>query len=129
MLSGAHRGTLSTIKRDGHPQLSNVLYVLTDDIIRISTTAKTAKIANMRRDPRVSLLVAPEFWSFVVAEGRAELSPVAQDPHDATVEELVDVYRGASGSEHPDWDEYRRAMVDEGRLVVRIPVDRVYGHI
>jgi hypothetical protein len=62
----------------------------------------------------------------VVAEGVAELTPVAKDPNDATVDELVDVYRSISG-EHPDWDEFRTAMVDERRLVVRIPVDRVYG--
>jgi hypothetical protein len=51
---------------------------------------------------------------------------VAKDPNDATVDELVDVYRSISG-EHPDWDEFRTAMVDERRLVVRVPVDRVYG--
>lgn len=126
MLSEAHRGTLSTIKKDGAPQLSNVVYAYADGVVRISTRAKTAKIANLRRDPRASLLVGPEFWSYAVAEGRAELSPVAADPGDATVDELVAVYREIAG-EHSDWDEFRQAMVDEGRLVVRIPVTRVYG--
>jgi PPOX class probable F420-dependent enzyme len=128
MLSDGHQGTLSTIKRDGRPQLSNVLYAYIDGVVHISTTSRTAKIANLRRDPRVSLLVAPQFWSYATVEGNAELTPVTKAPTDATADELVDVYRHISG-EHPDWDEFRQAMVDEGRLVIRIPVDRVYGHV
>jgi hypothetical protein len=62
----------------------------------------------------------------VVFEGDAELSPVAADPHDATVEELIDVYRRVLG-EHPDWDEYRRAMVSDGRLVIRLRPTHAYG--
>jgi hypothetical protein len=61
-----------------------------------------------------------------VAEATVELSPVAGDPHDATVEELIDVYRAVQG-EHPDWDDYRAAMVVDRRLVVRLNVQRVYG--
>jgi hypothetical protein len=51
---------------------------------------------------------------------------VAADPNDATVEELIDVYRAVAG-EHPDWDEYRAAMVADRRLVIRLAVERVYG--
>jgi hypothetical protein len=54
------------------------------------------------------------------------LTPVAADPHDATVDELVEVYRAIAG-EHPDWDEYRATMVADRRLVVRLTVERVYG--
>jgi PPOX class probable F420-dependent enzyme len=127
LLSGAHGGVLTTLKRDGRPQLSNVGYTFAGGVIRISVTDDRAKTANLRRDPRASFYVtAPDFGSYVVAEGVAELTPVAKDPNDATVDELVDVYRSISG-EHPDWDEFRTAMVDERRLVVRIPVDRVYG--
>jgi PPOX class probable F420-dependent enzyme len=127
LLSGAHGGVLTTLKRDGRPQLSNVGYTFARGVIRISVTDDRAKTANLRRDPRASFYVtAPDFGSYVVAEGVAELTPVAKDPNDATVDELVDVYRSISG-EHPDWDEFRTAMVDERRLVVRIPVDRVYG--
>ena len=61
-----------------------------------------------------------------MADGTASLTPVASDTSDATVEELIDVYRLIAG-EHPDWDDYRRAMVADRRLVVRIEVDRVYG--
>ena len=83
----------------------------------------------MRRDPRVSFHVTTsDFWSYVVVDGQAELSEVAKDPHDAAVEELVDLYRTVQG-EHPDWDDYRAAMVRDQRLVVRIRADRAYGMV
>jgi PPOX class probable F420-dependent enzyme len=127
LLSGAHGGVLTTIKRDGRPQLSNVAYTFADGVIRISVTDGRAKTANLRRDPRASFYVpAPNFRGYVVAEGTAELAAVAKKPDDATVDELVDVYRAISG-EHPDWDEFRAAMVTDARLVVRLPVGRVYG--
>lgn len=127
LLSDAHGGVLATIKRDGRPQLSNVAYTFADGVIRVSVTDGRAKTANLRRDPRASFYVtAPGFRGYVVAEGTAELTPVATAPDDPTVEELVDVYRAISG-DHPDWQEYRTAMIDDRRLVLRIPVDRVYG--
>jgi hypothetical protein len=58
--------------------------------------------------------------------GPAALSEVAQNPHDGAVEELIDLYRAVQG-EHPDWDDYRAAMVRDRRLVVRIPVEHAYG--
>jgi hypothetical protein len=67
-----------------------------------------------------------DFWAYVVIEADAELSPVSSAPDDATVDELVDYYRAAAG-EHPDWDEYRRVMVSEGRRVVRLRPTRAYG--
>ena len=120
-------GVLTTQKRDGRPQLSNITYALADEAVRISITADRAKYANLRRDPRASLYVAREdFWGYVVLEGDAELSPVAAAPDDATVDELVELYRVVLG-EHPDWDDYRRAMVADRRLVVRLPVQAAYG--
>ena len=121
-------GVLVALKRDGRPQLSNITYTLgDDDVVRISITAGRAKYYNLLRDPRVSLHVtADDFWSYVVIEGDAELSAVAAEPHDAAVEELVELYRSAAG-EHPDWDEYRSVMVKDGRLVVRLRPTRAYG--
>lgn len=121
-------GVLTTLKRDGRPQLSNITYHLdTDDVFRISVTADRAKARNMARDPRISLHVArPDFWAYAVFEGDADLSAVAADPHDDTVEELVTLYRSIGG-EHPDWDQYRTAMVNDRRLVVRLRPTHVYG--
>lgn len=123
-----HVGVLLTLKGDGRPQASNIAYALGDDgLIRVSVTGGRAKTANARRDPRVSLHVtASDFWSYVVIEGEAELTSVAADPHDATVGELVELYRSLQG-EHDDWDDYRRAMVDDGRLVLRLRPTAAYG--
>ncbi|WP_433021017.1 PPOX class F420-dependent oxidoreductase [Kribbella sp. CA-294648] len=120
-------GVLVTIKRDGRPQLSNITYVYDGEHLRVSITDGRAKTKNLRRDPRVSLYVnGPNGRSYVVAEGTAELTPVAATPDDDTVEALIDYYRAAAG-EHPDWDEYRQAMVDQRRLLLTIPITHVYG--
>ncbi|HYJ69440.1 MAG TPA: PPOX class F420-dependent oxidoreductase [Nocardioidaceae bacterium] len=122
-------GTLATLKRDGRPQLSNINYTW-DDVtrtIRASVTDNRAKVNNLRRDPRASLHVdTDDGWSYAVAEGNAQLTPVTTAPDDATMTELIEVYR-AIGGEHPDWDDYRAAMIRDRRLVLRLPVDRLYG--
>jgi|SRR5689334_3785073 len=120
-------GVLVTLKRDGRPQLSNITYVYDGERIRISLTDDRAKTKNLRRDPRASVYVdGPNGRSYVVLEGKAELSPVAADPYDAVVEELVDYYRKGSG-EHPDWDEYRAVMVQDKRLMFSMTVEHAYG--
>jgi PPOX class probable F420-dependent enzyme len=128
----AHRwGVLTTIKRDGRPQLSNVGYSYDAEaqLIRVSVTDSRAKTRNLRADPRVTLHVASkDFWTWVAVEGTAELTPVAADPHDDTVEELIAYYRGING-EHDDWDEYRAAMVADRRLVVRFRPEHTYGQL
>ncbi|WP_264029723.1 PPOX class F420-dependent oxidoreductase [Cellulosimicrobium sp. SH8] len=130
LLAARHQGVLATVKKDGRPQLSNVLYAWDPDagVARVSVTADRAKTRNAARDPRVSLQVSAEdFWSYAVVEGDAELSAVALDPHDAAADELVETFRAASGSEHPDWEEFRRAMVADRRQVLRVRATRVYG--
>ncbi|MGI5459507.1 PPOX class F420-dependent oxidoreductase [Streptomyces sp. CA-249302] len=129
LLSDHHGGVLVTLKRDGRPQLSNVSHHYDPDerILLISVTDDRAKTRNLRRDPRASYhLSSPDRRAYTVVEGTAELTPVARDPHDDTVEELVRYYRGVLG-EHPDWDDYRAAMVRDRRLVVRLKVERAYG--
>jgi PPOX class probable F420-dependent enzyme len=124
-------GVLATIKSDGRPQLSNIGYSYDPEsqLVRVSVTADRAKTRNLERDPRVTLHVASkDFWSWVAVEGTAELTPVAADPHDATVEELITYYRGING-EHDDWDEYRAAMVTDRRLVVRFRPEHAYGQL
>ena len=129
LLREQRTGVLVTLKKDGRPQLSNVSFTYDDAsrTIRVSATDDRAKTRNLRRDPRASFYVAtPDLGTYLVAEGDAEVTPVAADPHDATVEELVDVYRAIAG-EHPDWDEYRAAMVADRRLVISLRADRAYG--
>jgi PPOX class probable F420-dependent enzyme len=122
-------GVLATLKQDGRPQLSNVGYSYDGDVVRVSVTADRVKTRNLQRDPRVTLHVSSkDFWSWVAVEGTADLTPVAADPHDATVDELVTYYRGVSG-EHDDWDAYRAAMVRDRRLVVRFRPEHTYGQL
>lgn len=122
-------GVLATIKRDGRPQLSNVSYHFDsrEVAIKVSVTEPRAKTRNLRRDPRASIHVASDDgWSYAVAEGDATLTPPAAAPDDDTVEALIALYRNISG-EHPDWDDYRRAMVDDRRVVLMLPVAHLYG--
>ena len=122
------RGVLTTLKRDGRPQLSNVTHAVgADGVVRVSITADRAKYANLVRDPRASLHVSrDDFWAYVVLEGDVELSAVAAAPDDAAVDELVELYRTIAG-EHSDWDDYRRAMVTDRRVVVRLHPTHAYG--
>lgn len=137
LLAARHSGVLTTLKSDGRPQLSNVIYAFypgADDgsgdgggVVRVSITADRAKYKNLLRDPRASLHVTTEdFWAYAVAEAMADLSPVATDPADATVDELVRLYRDVQG-EHSNWQEYRQVMVNDRRVVLRLPIERVYG--
>ena len=124
-----HQSVLTTIRgSDGLPQLSNVGHMVgPDGVVRVSTTADRAKVANLRRKPWAALKVdVGTFWSYAVVEGPVDLSAVAAAPNDPTVDELVEIYR-AIGGEHPDWDDYRKAMVADRRLVVRLRPNRAYG--
>lgn len=130
LASGRDLGVLATIKRDGRPQLSNVNYALDIETrkARMSVTDDRAKVRNLRRDPRASLMVSSrDGWSYAVLEGTVELSAVASFPNDAVVEELIALYRDIRGEDHPDWDEYREAMVSDKRLVATLRVHHTYG--
>jgi len=122
---------LVTLKRDGRPQLSNVLYHYDrgTGTARVSVTADRAKTRNARRDPRVSLHVSSDdFWAYLVAEGDAELSEVAREPHDAAADELVELYRELAG-EHERWEKFREVQVAEHRLVLTLRVSHTYGMV
>jgi PPOX class probable F420-dependent enzyme len=129
VITGNSLGILATIKRDGRPQLSNVTYHFDPRTLSIdvSVTEPRAKTRNLRRDPRASILVSSEDgWSYAVAEGDVVLSPPAAAPDDDTVESLIALYRKVAG-EHPDWDEYRQAMVLDRRVLLRLPISHLYG--
>ena len=120
-----HDGILATIKRDGRPQLSNILYFLDEDgRIKISVTQTRAKTLNLRRDPRASLHVqGRDRYEYLVAEGAAQLIE-----GDVLAEALRHYYRKVRG-DHPDWAEYDAAMVKEQRLLLSISVERAYGQL
>jgi PPOX class probable F420-dependent enzyme len=129
LLADTHHGILVTLRPNGRPQLSNVSHTYDPEarLVRVSVTDTRVKVRNVRRDPRASFHVTSrDFWRWAVGDGIAELTPVATDPGDATVEELIEIYRAIAG-EHPDWDDFRRAMVADRRLVLRLRVERIYG--
>ena len=129
VISNNSLGVLATIKHDGRPQLSNVSYHFDPRnlAIQASITEPRAKTRNLRRDPRASLHVScDDGWSYAVAEGNAILTPPAAAPDDDTVEALIALYRNIAG-EHPDWDDYRRAMVDDRRVVMTLAISHLYG--
>ena len=121
---------LITIRSDGRPQSSDIVYTVDDGVVTISVTDDRAKTANMRRDPRVVLHVTePSSWSYVSFDGEVTLSPVALDPDDPTADALAAYYERVAGQAHPDWAEYRQAMVDEGRLIVTFRPASAVGQI
>lgn len=121
---------LVTIRANTRPQLSNVGHLVSPDgLIRISITAERAKYKNLLREPWAALHVAREdFYAYAVIEADVELSPIASERNDDTVEELVALYRGVAG-EHENWDEFRDAMVRERRVVARLRPTRAYGMV
>ncbi|MEU6930933.1 PPOX class F420-dependent oxidoreductase [Streptomyces sp. NPDC046385] len=129
LLAKSRLGVLATLKADGRPQLSPVMpyYDPATETLYVSMTEGRAKTANLRRDPRAALEVTSgDGRSWATAEGTVTLTGPGTDPHGPEVEALVEYYRLAAG-EHPDWDEYRAAMVADGRVLMRMPVDHVYG--
>lgn len=129
LIAGNSLGVLATIKHDGRPQLSNVSYYFDPQhvAVQVSITEPRAKTRNLRRDNRASLYVpSDDGWAYAVAEGDAALTPPAATPDDDTVEALIALYRNIAG-EHPDWDDYRAAMVEDRRVVLTMPITHVYG--
>jgi PPOX class probable F420-dependent enzyme len=129
LISGNSLGVLATVKKDGRPQLSNVSYFFDapNVAIQVSITEPRAKTRNLRRDPRASIHVSSDDgWAYAVAEGDGILTPPAASTGDDTVEGLIALYRNIAG-EHPDWDDYRRAMVDGRRVLLTLPISHLYG--
>ncbi|MCE6999007.1 PPOX class F420-dependent oxidoreductase [Saccharothrix sp. S26] len=129
LLADSRIGVLATIKKNGLPQLTPVMPFYDRDagVVYVSTSEGTAKTANLRRDPRAALEVgSPDGWSWATAEGTVTLTGPGTDPNGPEVQALVDYYRTAAG-EHPDWEEYRTAMVAQRRVLITLKVDHVYG--
>ena len=129
LLEHSRLGVLATIRSDGRPQLSPVtpFYDRAAGRIYVSITEGRAKTANLRRDPRAALEVtSSDGWSWATADGMVALIGPSTDPDGPEIKALVDYYRAAAG-EHPDWAEYRAAMVAERRVLMTMTVERVYG--
>ncbi len=115
-----HSAVLCTFRADGRPQMSPVAATVDDGGRVVISSRETAyKVKNLRRDPRVSVLVTKaNSWEWVQVDGSADTLSLPE-----AMEPLVEYYRSVSG-EHPDWDDYRAAMERERRLVVRVTIER-----
>lgn len=119
---------LITIRRDGRPQSSDIAYTVDDGTFVISLTADRAKTKNMERDNRVVVHVTePSSWSYLSFDGTVELTTPTVSPDDETADALVAYYEKVAGKPHPDWDEYRAAMVAEKRSLARVTPTSVVG--
>ena len=118
-----HHAVLATRKRDGSTQLSPVTVTVDEAGRAIVSSRLTAfKVKNLRRDPTASLCVFPDTFyggRWVQVDGTATIVDLPE-----AMEALVDYYRRASGSEHPDWDDYRAAMERDQRVLIRIEITR-----
>lgn len=122
-------GILITLRRDGRAQSSDITYSFRDGGFDISLTDSRAKTKNIRRDNRVVMHITDRAsWSYVAFDGTVDLMPVTKDPADATADALVEYYKQVAG-EHDDWDDYRRAMIEEGRLIAHLTPDSAVGQL
>jgi PPOX class probable F420-dependent enzyme len=116
-----HQGVLLTSRRDGWPQSSLVTMGVGDDgTILVSTYPERAKVHNLRRDPRASMVVMSDTFNGEWAQ--LDGTAVVIDTPDS-VDGLVEYFRVISG-EHPDWNEYREAMVRQGKSLIRLTIER-----
>ncbi len=123
-----HRGVISTFRHDGSVQMSIVSCGPFRDGIAFTVTEDRAKLKNLRRDPRCTLLVSKEsWWGFVVLQGRAQIMSADNTDPDEFRMALRDAYRAASGSEHSNWDEYDQAMRTDRRSIIVVVPDHIYG--
>ncbi len=116
-----HHGILATFRRDGRPQMSPIAAAVdADGFVVISSRETAMKTKNLLRDPRASVCMLNDgfYGAWGQVDGTAEVVHLPD-----AMERLVDYYRRVSG-EHPDWDEYRAAMTDQQRVVLRIAIER-----
>lgn len=116
-----HHGVLLTVRRNGWPQSSLVTMGVDSDgrHVLVSSYPQRAKVHNLRRTPRASMVVMSDDFDgeWVQIDGDAEVVALPE-----AVDGLVEYFRVISG-EHPDWGEYRRAMVDQGKCLIRVQID------
>ncbi|MFI7448259.1 TIGR03618 family F420-dependent PPOX class oxidoreductase [Nonomuraea sp. NPDC049714] len=126
LLAHQRFGALATQQSSGHPHLSTVAYTWDPErqVVRISTIADRLKVRQLQQDPYSALYVASDdFWSFAVAEGKAELSPVSTEPGDEAGLELLAMQPNAPA----DQEAFLRQMVHDRRMTIRLQVTRLYG--
>ncbi len=121
-------GTIITLRSDGRPQSSDVHHAVDGGTIVFSVLPSRAKVYNIERDPRVVYHVSHE-GSYLSFDGTAEVSPIPTETHCPAMDTLIDAFRAVAKKEHPDWDEFREAMVRERRRAIIVTPTSVVGLI
>ncbi|MGF1595360.1 MAG: TIGR03618 family F420-dependent PPOX class oxidoreductase [Acidimicrobiales bacterium] len=112
------RAVILTTRANGAPAMAPVTVAVVDDRVVMSTRETAYKVGHLRRDPHTSLCVFPDKWlgRWVQLNCRATVTSLPE-----ALDTLVEYYRTLRG-EHPDWDEYRQAMVDDHRCIVTFEI-------
>ncbi len=121
LLRTQHRAVLATRRPDGQPQMTPISVTIDDEGYAVISSRETAfKVKNVRRDPAVWLCSLPDafYGRWIQVEGTADIVSLPD-----AMDGLISYYRSISG-EHPDWDDYRAAMVSEQRCLIRIAITR-----
>jgi PPOX class probable F420-dependent enzyme len=126
-----HRGVITTFQRNGAAQTSIVVCgAYQGNAAFVIVRGKSAKTANLRRDPKCTVLAVSDDWrSYAVVEGQARLLDYRNTPAEEYRVLLREVFRACGDSDHPDWEEYDRAMVQQDAVTVLVQPERVYGLI
>ena len=123
-----NQGILITIRQDGRAQSSDISFTLKEGKFCISATTSRAKTRNLLRDDRAVLhITSHETWSYISFDGSVEVTAPAKTKNDDTNQELAEIYQQILGEEHPNWDEFQQAMIDDKRLVLRFVPQRAVG--
>ncbi len=127
-LRAHHTSVVTTFRRDGAAQMSILVSGVLDGRVVFVVRGNTAKLGNLRRDPRCAVMAVNPDWSgYVTVEGPASIR--GWDNTDAEELRLLlrEAFVACGDGEHSDWDEYDRVMKDERRAVIRVEPERVYG--
>ena len=123
-----HQGVLTCFRKNGMPQMSIITCGPYRDGVAFSTTADRAKLLNLQRDARCSLMISKQdWWGYVVLEGKATILSPDNTSADELRDALRGVYKTATNTEHPNWTEYDQAMVNDHRAAVIVVPEHVYG--
>ena len=129
-MENEHKSIITTYRRDGAAQMSIVVSGPHNGHVVFVVRGDTAKLANLRRDPRCTVLnVRPDWSAYAVVEGNATLHTWENTEKPLLQPLLRDAFRACGGGEHSDWEEYDRVMEKERRAVVMVSPDRVYGFV
>jgi len=130
-LQSNHRGVVTTFQHNGAAQSSIVVCGAYQNYLAlVSVRGKSAKVRNLRRDPRCTVTATAADWrNYVVLEGKATLLDYRNTDAEEMRQKLRDVFRVCGDHDHPNWEEYDRAMREQDGVVVLITPDRIYGKL